>query len=62
MKILDAQPAPPLTMRQRIFVIGLLLLALVLSFVVVRFIDPTVSATDSLQVPTLQRGAGTTTA
>lgn len=53
------QPSPPLTMRQRIFVAVLLLLAIVLSFIVVRFIDPTASLTDRSCVRQLIHSDGT---
>jgi hypothetical protein len=40
-----AQPLHPLTIRQRIFVVALLLFALALSFVIVCVVDPNLSAT-----------------
>jgi hypothetical protein len=48
-----AQGSRPLTIRQRIFVAALLLCGLILSFVIVRYIDPTVSATSRLSLPEL---------
>jgi hypothetical protein len=44
---LNAAPAPPMTVRQRIFVGFLLLAALLISCFVVRFAEPPISSTST---------------
>ena len=47
---LNHAPTPSMTVRQRIFVALLLLSALVVSYFVVRFVDPTISSAFSLSI------------
>ncbi len=50
---LNPAPTPSMTVKQRIFVALLLLFALVVSYFVVRFVDPAVSSACTLSTPGL---------
>ncbi len=47
----NAAPNPPLAFRQRVFVVLLLLFALAVSWLVLRFVDPAVSSSPVLPIP-----------